>query len=264
MNETRHERNPHEQHNHAAAAEHGPSPHMMRHFAIDLLQEYGTEPFPDTQKVVNPAWRGLDRSRNSVQNKLRYRRARFAEMSLHPQSEDDKIRYDKWLGKKDALLAEIQCLEQQLGEVKANLKITPKHIAWAQLEEEDRFQRLLPGRRRLLDTIRMIAYRAETAIVISAQAEIQRILIPYLHSLRSYKADYGANRVIVFGSLAHGAWFTSRSDIDLAVEGIPPDAFFKSWCALERLGSNIEINLIAIESTSEEMSREIGEFEIEH
>ena len=85
-------------------------------------------------------------------------------MSLHPQSEDDKIRYDKWLGKKGALLEEIQCLEQQLGEVKANLKTTPKHIAWAQLEEKDRFQRLLPGRRRLLDTIRMIAYRAETAM----------------------------------------------------------------------------------------------------
>jgi uncharacterized protein len=77
------------------------------------------------------------------------------------------------------------------------------------------------------------------------------------------KANFGATRVIVFGSLAHGAWFTSRSDIDLAAEGIPPDAFFKSWCALDGLGSNLEINLIAIESASEEMSREIRELGIE-
>ena len=77
------------------------------------------------------------------------------------------------------------------------------------------------------------------------------------------KANFGATRVIVFGSLAHGAWFTSRSDIDLAAEGIPPDAFFKSWCALDGLGSNFEINLIAIESASEEMSREIRELGIE-
>jgi hypothetical protein len=138
--------------------------YMMQHFAIDLLQEYGTEPFPDTEKVVNPAWRVLDRSRNSLENKLRYRRARFAEMSLHPESEDDKTRYDKWLRKKGALLEEIQCLEQELNEVKAKMKRTPKHITWAQLEEKDKFQRLLPGRRRLLDTIRMIAYRAETAM----------------------------------------------------------------------------------------------------
>jgi len=77
------------------------------------------------------------------------------------------------------------------------------------------------------------------------------------------KANLGASRVIVFGSLAHEAWFTSRSDIDLAAEGIPPDAFFKSWCALDGLGSNLEINLIAIESASEEMSREIRELGIE-
>jgi hypothetical protein len=114
--------------------------------------------------VVNPAWRGLDRSRNSLQNKLRYRRARFAEMSIHPESEADKIRYDKWLRTKGALLEEIQHFEHQLNEEKAKLKRTPKHITWAQLEEKDRFHRLLPGRRRLMDTVRMIAYRAETAM----------------------------------------------------------------------------------------------------
>jgi hypothetical protein len=138
--------------------------YMMQHFAIDLLQEYGTVAFPDTEQVVNPAWRGLDRSRNSLQNKLRYRRARFAEMSIHPESEADKTRYDKWLRTKGALLEEIQHFEHQLNEEKAELKKTPKHITWAQLEEKDRFHRLLPGRRRLMDTVRMIAYRAETAM----------------------------------------------------------------------------------------------------
>lgn len=138
--------------------------YMMQHFAIDLLQEYGTDPFPDTEEVVNPAWRELDRSRNSLQNKLRYRRARYAEMSMHPESEDDKARYDKWLRKKGALLEEIEHFEHQISGEKARLKTTPKHITWAQLEEKDRFHRLLPGRRRLMDTIRMIAYRAETAM----------------------------------------------------------------------------------------------------
>lgn len=80
---------------------------------------------------------------------------------------------------------------------------------------------------------------------------------------RMLKADFGATRVIAFGSLAHGAWFTSRSDIDLAAEGIPPDAFFKSWCALDGLKSHIEINLIAIESASEAVIREISELGVE-
>jgi hypothetical protein len=138
--------------------------YMMQHFAIDLLQEYGTDVFPDTEQVVNPSWRELDRSRNSLQNKLRYRRAHFAEMSMHPESGDDKTRYDKWLRKKAALLEEIQHFEHQLDEEKAKLKKTPKHITWTQLKEKDKFHRLLPGRKRLMDTIRMIAYRAETAM----------------------------------------------------------------------------------------------------
>jgi predicted nuclease with TOPRIM domain len=140
---------------------------MMQHFAIDLLQEYGTDDFPDTERVVNPAWRELHRVCNSVQNKLRYRRSCFAEMSMHPESEEDNVRYDKWVQKKAALLEEIQHYEHELDEEKVKLKKTPKHITWAQLEEKDRFHRLLPGRKRLMDTVRMIAYRAETAMAAS-------------------------------------------------------------------------------------------------
>ena len=138
--------------------------YMMEHFAIDLLQEYGTDAFPDTEKLVNPTWRELDRLRNSVQSKLRYLRARFAQMSMHPETEDNKGRYDKWFMKKAVLLEDIQELEHQLDEVKAKLKKTAKHITWSQLEEKDRFYRLLPGRKRLMDTVRMIAYRSETAM----------------------------------------------------------------------------------------------------
>ena len=138
--------------------------YMMEHFAIDLLQEYGTAAFPDTEKVVNPTWRELDRLRNSLQSKLRYLRARFAQMSMHPETEDDKGRHDKWFMKKAVLLEDIQELEHQLDEVKAKLKKTAKHITWSQLEEKDRFHRLLPGRKRLMDTVRMIAYRSETAM----------------------------------------------------------------------------------------------------
>jgi hypothetical protein len=46
-----------------------------------------------------------------------------------------------------------------------HVKAFAKHITWGQLDEKDKFLRLLPGRKHLMDTIRMIAYRAETAIV---------------------------------------------------------------------------------------------------
>jgi len=138
--------------------------YMMQHFAIDLLEQYGVEQFPDTEQVVNPAWRELSRTCNSLQNQLRYRRARFAEITIHPEAEDDSVRYYKWVKKKAELLEQIEQFENQLAKLKKKLKETPKHIDWADLEEKDKFHRLLPVRKRLMDTIRMIAYRAETAM----------------------------------------------------------------------------------------------------
>jgi len=138
--------------------------YMMEHFAIDLLQEYGTENLPDTERVVNPAWRALDRSRNSIQNKLRHRRARFAEMTMHPEPEDNAAKYEKWMTKKAELLEQIEQYESELDRLKIKLKKEPKHITWEELDEKDKFFRLLPGRKRLMDTVRMISYRAETAM----------------------------------------------------------------------------------------------------
>lgn len=58
------------------------------------------------------------------------------------------------------------------------------------------------------------------------------------------KEQFGAKRVIVFGSLVHGAWFHAGSDIDLAVEDSPPGKFFRAWAALDYLNSPSEIDLI--------------------
>ncbi len=71
------------------------------------------------------------------------------------------------------------------------------------------------------------------------------------------RETFGATRVIAFGSLAHGAWFGPRSDIDLAVEGVPADAFWRAWAALDRLAPGFEIDLVAIEAASERLRDEI-------
>ncbi|RPI70069.1 MAG: helix-turn-helix domain-containing protein [Geobacteraceae bacterium] len=138
--------------------------YMKQHFEIDMLYEYGVVELPDTEKVVNPCFRELERSRNQLQTKIRYRRARFAEMTMHPESESDPEKYKKWLEKKSNLLEEIDQYEHQLSALKSEIKKTPRHIHWKELGDKDRFNRLLPGRKRLMDTIRMIAYRSETAM----------------------------------------------------------------------------------------------------
>jgi len=44
------------------------------------------------------------------------------------------------------------------------LKKEPKHITLSELPEEDKFFRLPQGRKRLTDTVKMIAYRAESSM----------------------------------------------------------------------------------------------------
>lgn len=138
--------------------------YMMHHFAIDLLAEYSTEDLAADVTVVNPAWRTLNKTKISLQSKLRYRQARFAEMTIHPKEEENTKRYRHWLKKKGDLLEEIQHLEHELQTIKADMKETANHIPWEKLEKNDQFQQLAPGRKHLLDTIKMIAYRAETSM----------------------------------------------------------------------------------------------------
>src|SRR5882724_1119703 len=46
---------------------------------------------------------------------------------------------------------------------------------------------------------------------------------------------FGARRVIPFGSVVeHGTWHPG-SDLDLAVEGIAPEQFFRAWSVLREL-----------------------------
>jgi len=137
--------------------------YMMEHFAIDLLNEYRTEEIPETKRpVVNPKWRELDRQKRAVRSKLTHRQARFAALTLHPES--DEAARAKWEKQKAELVEAIEQLEHELAEINGQLKTTPSHLAWDKLPEAEKFQRLAPSRKQLVDTVKMIAYRAETAM----------------------------------------------------------------------------------------------------
>ena len=54
-----------------------------------------------------------------------------------------------------------------------------------------------------------------------------------------------------------------RSDIYLAAQGIPPRLFWKAWCALERLQSPFEIELVAWEAASARLREELDRYGVE-
>ncbi|RMF27044.1 MAG: nucleotidyltransferase domain-containing protein [Chloroflexi bacterium] len=69
---------------------------------------------------------------------------------------------------------------------------------------------------------------------------------------------FGARRVILFGSLAgQGPWHEA-SDIDLAVEGLPPERFFAAYSACrDLLPADMELDLVPLEAAYPEMRARI-------
>lgn len=58
------------------------------------------------------------------------------------------------------------------------------------------------------------------------------------------KRRFGAERVVLFGSLVSKDSFTPWSDIDLAVWGIAPDDFFSAVAAVTGLSPDFKIDLV--------------------
>ena len=104
---------------------------------------------------------------------------------------------------------------------------------------------------------RRAAAAREGALQREAEHRRQAAWVVAQRAARLLKEEFGATRVVAFGSLAHGAWFGARSDIDLAAEGIPPEVFWRAWCALDRLDPAVDIDLVAIESAPERLRDEI-------
>jgi len=145
--------------------------YMMEHYAIDALNEYRTEVIPGTSRpVVNPAWRELDHQSRVLKGRLTQRQARFAALTLHPQAEPSEI--ENWERQKADLREQIEQAEHELAGLKERVKSTPHHVAWDELPTEHKFQRLAPSRKCLTDTVKLVAYRAETALAMIVREEL--------------------------------------------------------------------------------------------
>ena len=146
---------------------------MREHFDLDRLADYQTQPLDEATRLVNPAWRKLDNEVRSKIGKLNRKHAQFGSMQLTGDIEPDHVqRYER---NKATLHQEIECLQVDVDGIKQARKATPHHIKAADLSEEDRFRCLSTRTKGFIDTIKMIAYRAETAMTHIVRETLTRI-----------------------------------------------------------------------------------------
>jgi transposase len=136
--------------------------YMREHYGLDKLIDYRVEPITDPVRVVNPCYRQLTGSIRSIAAKLSRRLAEFGAMNLEGTIEPDCV--EAFIKKKAALQDEIEALQTDLGGLKNQRKEVPSHIAMDALPENEKFSQLSTRSKHLIDTIKMVAYRAETAM----------------------------------------------------------------------------------------------------
>ena len=146
--------------------------YMREHYGLDALVEHGTEPIPDAILAVNPEWRKLDsqiRSRTGQRYRLT---AQFGALVLSEEPTDLEVHeYERQKGQ---LQEQIHNLDFEIANLKEQRKQTRHHIPVKHLPEEDRFTRLRTERKHFIDTIKMIAYRAETSLALLLREHLAR------------------------------------------------------------------------------------------
>ncbi len=146
--------------------------YMRQHYNLDRLADYSTEVISDTTEVVNPQYRELDGEIRKAVGKLGRKRREFGAIMLNDPIEPDVV--EAYQQKKAQLQEEIAGLEKMVEDQKACRKATPKHVTMADLPEEERFRRLGTRGKYLIDTIKMLAYRAETAMAGIVREKMRR------------------------------------------------------------------------------------------
>jgi hypothetical protein len=146
--------------------------YMREHFGLDALVQYGTEEIPATVTVLNPAWRDLNRQVRQKQAECKSLQKLQQNVGFpQPLSEAAVARYEQHQGE---LQARIEQLQPALDQLQQRRKETPNQIPVKDLPEPDRFTQLRTERKYFLDTIKMIAYRAETSMAATLREELTR------------------------------------------------------------------------------------------
>ncbi len=130
--------------------------YMMEHYDIDGLIEYGDDSLPGTHQVVNPRWRELDKAVRQTRQSERKLQAAIARTALNDGGE---------IQKNAESVEALQAVQEELKRLCAARKASPRKVTIDSLPEAERPTQLPPLNKMLCDTVKMVAYRAETAMV---------------------------------------------------------------------------------------------------
>jgi len=146
--------------------------YMREQYGLDRLIEHGTQPLPETTIVVNPAHRQADQIVRRERAKLVRLQAHFTAHTLPHAPSPQQLRAFAQQGAE--LREQIAAQAAELEQSKQKRRSIARKVPLAELPPAERYRQLCPESKHFIDTIKMIAYRAESALAGELAEHLQR------------------------------------------------------------------------------------------
>jgi len=134
-------------------------------FGIDCLISNVKNSIPDTYTIPNPSYISLNQEHKSIAGKLAKQKQKLAEtVILNDRTETEERQMKKYLRQKADILQNIELYQSELETIKLKKKDVPKRIDVREVDPDKELLTTINEQKQLMDTIKMIGYRAETAL----------------------------------------------------------------------------------------------------
>lgn len=138
--------------------------YMSQDFGLDNLIEYGTESIDPNREVVNPDYHKLSHKIKKLREKKSRVQAKLLEkLKAHTDQTIDTI--GEILNSSMKLQQEMEQLEKQISELLKDRAEFPSRIKVGEMDPSRKYNKLKKEKQLFINVIKMIAYRAETALV---------------------------------------------------------------------------------------------------
>jgi hypothetical protein len=138
--------------------------YMIEEFDFDKMINYGIEVLDQNKQVVNPAYSILYQQRKKLIEKRRRLEAHLFE-AIEKNIDQSINETKKWVQKQTDLKEKIEAVQMEISSKEEALSKTPSKVKLADMPETKRYNRLKKESKMFMNTIKMIAYRAETVLV---------------------------------------------------------------------------------------------------
>ena len=137
--------------------------YMIADYSLDHLVEYGTEHIDLESKIVNPAYRASNHQVKKEREKLqRLKASLLKNVNLNTTEQLDQFKES--VEAKADLLIQIEAKQKVVNQLIIDRDKIPAKIKLGDLPEEKRYTKLKTESAYFMSTIKMICYRAESAI----------------------------------------------------------------------------------------------------